>query len=94
MNIEHHADQNRFVLLDGEKFLGEVEYDQRGNNLLLVRAEVPVELRGQGLGAELVKGTLEAIQELGGLTVTPVCPYIAKYMMKNKQFAALGGGAR
>jgi predicted GNAT family acetyltransferase len=89
MNIEHHANQNRFVLLEGDTFLGEVEYDQRGNNLLLVRAEVPVELRGKGLGAELVKGTLEAIQEIGGLTVTPICPYIAKYMMKNKQFQGL-----
>ncbi len=89
MNIEHHADRNRLVLLEGDMFLGEVEYDQRGNNLLLVRAEVPVELRGKGLGAELVKGTLEAIQEIGGLTVTPICPYIAKYMMKNKQFQGL-----
>jgi predicted GNAT family acetyltransferase len=89
MNIEHHANKNRFVLLEGDTFLGEVEYDQRGNNLLLVRAEVPVELRGKGLGAELVKGALEAIQEIGGLTVTPICPYIAKYMMKNKQFHGL-----
>jgi uncharacterized protein len=86
MRIEHQSDLNRFVLFDGEDFVGEVEYDQRGDTLLLVRAEVPRELRGQGLGAVLVKGSLEAIQEIGGLKVTPICPYIAKYMMKNKQF--------
>jgi len=89
MRIEHQPDQNRYVLLEDEKFLGEVEYDQQDTTLVLVRAEVPVELRGQGLAAELVKGTLEAIDAQGGLKVTPVCPYIAKYMMKNTQFSHL-----
>jgi len=64
---------------------GEVDYDRKGAVLHLVRAEVPVEKRGQGLGVP-VKGTLEAIREEGGLTITPVCPYIAKYMMKNSEF--------
>jgi len=86
MRIEHQPEKNRYVLLEDEKFLGEVEYDQNGQTLSLVRAEVPEELRGQGLAAELVKGTLEAIDAMGGLTVTPVCPYIAKYMMKNREF--------
>jgi predicted GNAT family acetyltransferase len=86
MRIEHQPEKNRYVLIEDEKFLGEVEYDQHGENLSLVRAEVPEELRGQGLAAELVRGTLEAIDSVGGLTVTPVCPYIAKYMMKNREF--------
>jgi predicted GNAT family acetyltransferase len=33
-----------------------------------------------------VRGTLEAIRDEGGLTVVPLCPYIAKYMMKNTEF--------
>ena len=86
MRIEHQPEQHRYVLVDGESTVGAVEYQQQGDTLLLVRAEVPIELRGQGLGIPLVKGTLEAIREAGGLRVTPVCPYIAKYMMKNKEF--------
>lgn len=89
MRIEHHADQHRYVLIDGDDVVGEVEYRQTGQNLALVRAEVPEHLRGQGLGVPLVKGTLEMIRDQGGLTVTPVCPYIAKYMMKNKDFEDL-----
>jgi predicted GNAT family acetyltransferase len=54
-----------------------------------VRAEVPIEKRGQGLGIPLVKGTLQAITEQGGLSVVPICPYIAKYMMKNREFEDL-----
>lgn len=77
------------MLVDGEAVVGEVDYVKAGTTLSLVRAEVPAELRGQGLGIPLVRGTLEAIRDEGGLSVVPVCPYIAKFMMKNREFDAL-----
>jgi predicted GNAT family acetyltransferase len=87
MKIEHRPDENLYVLLDDQgDFLGEVEYRRSGDALSLLRAEVPVALRGQGLGIPLVRGTLEAVRDQGGLSVVPVCPYIAKYMMKNREF--------
>jgi predicted GNAT family acetyltransferase len=86
MIVTHEPDAHRYVLTDEGNFRGEVESDRRGNVLHLVRAEVPAELRGQGLGIPLVRGTLEAIRDEGGLTVVPLCPYIAKYMMKNTEF--------
>jgi len=91
MDITHEPQSHRYVLSDGEQFLGEVEYYQEGTTLNLVRAEVPLELRGEGLGIPLVKGTLEAIRAEGGLSVRPICPYIAKYMMKNSEFDDLKG---
>ncbi|MDA9114533.1 N-acetyltransferase [Pontimonas sp.] len=91
MEITHEPQSHRYVLSDGEQFLGEVEYYQEGTTLNLVRAEVPLELRGEGLGIPLVKGTLEAIRAEGGLSVRPICPYIAKYMMKNSEFDDLKG---
>ena len=89
MEIEHQTDQSRYVLKDGDAIVGVVEYVQDGTSMSLVRAEVPLELRGQGLGAQLVRGTLEAIRDTGGLSVVPVCPYIAKFMMKNSEFRQL-----
>ena len=89
MKITHEPQSHRYVLSDGEQFLGEVEYYQEGTTLNLVRAEVPLELRGEGLGIPLVKGTLEAIRAEGGLSVRAICPYIAKYMMKNTEFDEL-----
>ncbi len=77
------------MLVDGETVVGEVDYVKAGTTLSLVRAEVPAELRGQGLGVPLVRGTLDAIRDEGGLSVVPVCPYIAKFMMKNREFDAL-----
>jgi len=89
MKITHEPQSHRYVLSDGEQFLGEVEYYQEGTTLIRVRAEVPLEQRGEGLGIPLVKGTLEAIRAEGGLSVRPICPYIAKYMMKNTEFDEL-----
>ena len=86
MRIEHQPESQRYVLIDGEAVVGEVDYVKTGSTLSLVRAEVPVQLRGQGLGIPLVRGALEAIRDEGGLSVVPVCPYIAKYMMKNTEF--------
>jgi predicted GNAT family acetyltransferase len=86
MEITHEPDSRRYVLSEGDEFLGEIEYQVQGTTLLLLRAEVPIEKRGQGLGIPLTKGTLEAIRKEGTHSVTPICPYIAKYMMKNSEF--------
>ena len=86
MEITHEPDSRRYVLSEGDEFLGEIEYQVQGTRLLLLRAEVPIEKRGQGLGIPLTKGTLEAIRKEGTHSVTPICPYIAKYMMKNPEF--------
>jgi uncharacterized protein len=90
MKIEHRPEEHLYVLLNDEGVaVGEVDYQQHESTLSLLRAEVPIELRGQGLGAALVRGTLEAIRDQGGLTVIPVCPYIAKFIMKNREFHSL-----
>lgn len=91
MTITHDPDSQRYTLFEGDEFLGEIEYQVQGTTLLLVRAEVPLEKRGQGLGIPLTRGTLEAIRAEGVYSVRPICPYIAKYMMKNPEFDDLKG---
>jgi uncharacterized protein len=91
MTITHDPDSQRYTLSEGDEFLGEIEYQVQGTTLLLVRAEVPLEKRGQGLGIPLTRGTLEAIRAEGVYSVRPICPYIAKYMMKNPEFDDLKG---
>ena len=86
MDIVHEPEKSRYVLLQADEFLGEIEYHVEGDTLLLVRAEVPLHKRGEGLGVPLTRGTLEAIRAEGKYRVRPVCPYIAKYMMKNSEF--------
>lgn len=89
MTIEHQPDNHRYVLLEHGDIVGVVDYLESEGVLSLVRAEVPPELRGQGKGATLVRGTLETIRREGTHKVIPVCPYIAKFIMKNAEFRDL-----
>lgn len=90
MAIQHEPEASRYVLLDDEgDFVGEVEYDTDGDTLLLLRAEVPTFKRGGGHGVRLVRETLEMIRDEKHGKVQPICPFIAKFMVKNPEFQAL-----
>lgn len=90
MAIRHEPENSRYVYLDTEGVVaGEVEYRRDGNTLQLVRAEVPPERRGEGLGIALVRETLEMIRDEQHGSIQPICPFIAKFMVKNPEFQAL-----
>lgn len=90
MELTHHPERSQFVLVDEDGVeAGVVLYELRDGVLSLVSAEVPPERQGQGLGAELVGRTLTHIQSEGLYRIQPVCPFIAKYMMKHPEFDAL-----
>jgi len=91
MELVHEKDNSRYVLVDGGQFLGEVTYEVDGDITLLLSAEVPRELRGQGYGKLLVRQTLEHFLGNGSRRIQPVCPFIAKFMMQNPEFQALRG---
>lgn len=90
MAIRHEPENSRYVYLDSEGVVaGEVEYRREGETLHLVRAEVPSERRGEGLGIALVRETLEMIRDEQHGSIQPICPFIAKFMVKNPEFQAL-----
>jgi predicted GNAT family acetyltransferase len=91
MELVHEEDNSRFVLVDGDTFVGDVTYEVDGDLMLLLSAEVPREIRGQGYGKILVRRTLEHLRDNGEQRVQPVCPFIAKFMMQNPEFQALRG---
>jgi len=90
MAIRHEPENSRYVYLDFEGVVaGEVEYRREGETLHLVRAEVPEERRGEGLGVALVRETLEMIRDERHGLIQPICPFIEKFMVKNPEFQAL-----
>jgi len=91
MDLIHEEDSSRFVLMDDDVFAGEVLYEINGDLMLLLTAEVPRDLRGQGYGKIVVRRTLETIRDAGAYRVQPVCPFIAKFMMQHPEFQALRG---
>jgi len=62
-----------------------VAYRREPGVFVLVHAEVPVHLSGQGLGSELVRATLEAIRAQGE-KVVPRCSFVRAFMGDHPEF--------
>ncbi len=56
-----------------------------GRVRVLTHAEVPVELRGAGVGARLAAGVLELLRARGE-KVVPVCPYVVDFIRRHPQY--------
>jgi predicted GNAT family acetyltransferase len=79
---------HRFELVTG----GEVaflDYERRGDALVLVHTEVPPAFRGRGMGKALVEAGLEAARR-EGLRVVPVCPFVGAFLRKHPESGEIG----
>ncbi|WP_395672599.1 GNAT family N-acetyltransferase [Inquilinus sp.] len=65
-----------------------VEYSRDGDVLALTHTEVPEALSGRGVGSALARGTLDQIRA-AGLTIRPLCPFIAAYIERHPEYADL-----
>jgi predicted GNAT family acetyltransferase len=86
MIVEHHPDRHRFIIQLAPDIEAFIDYEERADGVLdLQHTMVPVEWRRHGIGAELVKQTME-IARREGFRVIPSCPYIVSWLEKNVQF--------
>ena len=65
-----------------------ITYRRAGAVVTLLHAEVPPELRGHGVGAALVRGTL-ALARAHGDKVIARCPFIVTYIKRHAEFQDL-----
>jgi hypothetical protein len=72
--FRHHPDKSQFTL-DWNGHTAFVDYEIRQDKWFLLHAEVPVALRGQGVGQVLVEKTYAYLRE-HGIQSLPVCSYI------------------
>ncbi|MEF2976278.1 GNAT family N-acetyltransferase [Subtercola sp. YIM 133946] len=87
--IENRHDQNRYVLLvDGEE-AGLIDYQLRGDAIVLVHTEVDPTQRLQGLAGELVKGALDDIRTTTSLKVVAQCPFAAHWIDEHPEYQEL-----
>lgn len=81
MAVSNNSNANRYELsLDGQ--LAFADYRLEGDRLAVTHVETPVELRGRGVAAELMKGIVEDAKKRG-LTIVPICPYAQVYLKRN-----------
>jgi predicted GNAT family acetyltransferase len=90
--MKNNTDSNFKVNEEGKQFelhvqggIAFVEYYREGEKIFLTHTETPVELRGKGVAAELIKRTLQCAKD-NGLTVVPLCSYVAHYVNEHPEW--------
>lgn len=83
---DNHA-RKRFEL-QGTAGAAFIDYRRDGHVLTLVYARVPPHLRGQGVGAALVDGTLRLVRARGERVVAQ-CSFVAAYIQAHSEFRDL-----
>jgi predicted GNAT family acetyltransferase len=63
-------------------------YQMRGNSIVFTHTEVPDELRGQGIGTDLIRGALDDARKRE-LTVVPLCPFVREFIEGNPEYQDL-----
>ena len=85
-DVIDNKDASRFEL-HADGWLAELAYRIRGDRLVLVHTEVPVELEGRGIGSRLVTAAVDrAARE--GLTLVPLCPFARDWLERHPEAAS------
>jgi predicted GNAT family acetyltransferase len=69
-------------------YLAVAEYERHGTAIVFTHTEVPAPIEGHGIAAQLARTALEQARA-EGLAVIPRCPYIAAYIRRHPEYAAL-----
>jgi uncharacterized protein len=84
-DVVDNTEDSRFELTaDGQ--LAVLFYRRRGNRLVLIHTEVPVELEGQGIGGALVTAAVRRASH-EGLTLVPLCPFARGWLERHPDVA-------
>lgn len=82
------SERSRFeVHFDGE-LAGFAEYRLRSDRIVFTHTEVDDRFQGHGLAGRLARHALDAARA-AGLRVTPLCPYIAKWIGEHPEYVDL-----
>lgn len=87
MEIIHDIQKQKFyAIIDGLE--SHLEYVKIENVLNLIHTYVPIELRGKGIAAKIVKAALTYAEE-NELKIIPSCSYVAAYIQRHKEYEPL-----
>ncbi|MER7843964.1 GNAT family N-acetyltransferase [Kitasatospora sp. NPDC096077] len=86
--VERSDDRHRYeIRVDGE-LAGFTEYLDHDGQRVFYHTLVEEAFAGRGLAGLLVQEALTDVRA-AGLRIVPVCPYVAKFLIKHQEFADL-----
>ena len=87
LEVIHNTEARRFEIHYGDE-MARLEYHLRGPSIVYTHTVVPVVLEGHGIAGRLAKEALDYARE-SGLSVVPLCPYVADYIEKHQEYGDL-----
>lgn len=79
--VDHDTQAQRFTtMVDGRRAL--LDYRLADHTMTITHTEVPPEIGGRGVAADLMRAALSAART-AGWTVIPACSYAAAYMRRH-----------
>jgi len=84
--VADNPTDNRYeITVDGE-LAGVIMYRRTGDTVAFLHTETLEGFEGKGLAGELVRQALDDARTLG-LTVQPLCPYVAAWLARHREYA-------
>jgi predicted GNAT family acetyltransferase len=87
VRVEDNPQAQQFEAHVGQ-YLAVAEYERHGSTIIFTHTEVPEPIEGHGIASQLARTALEQARA-EGLIVIPRCPYIAAYIRRHPEYAAL-----
>lgn len=93
IRIVDHSAAGRYEAYVGEHLAGIAEYRLAPGLVTFVHTKVDPAFEGQGVGGRLASWALDDARARG-LSVRPICPFIAAFIRRHQEYADLvAGGA-
>jgi uncharacterized protein len=86
--VVRNDDRSRYELLIDGEIVGIADFVVQQDRVVVPHTEISPHLRGQGMGAQLVRGVLDDIRS-SGRTVVPQCWYVAEFLDTHPDYADL-----
>ncbi|MGC5019589.1 GNAT family N-acetyltransferase [Micromonospora sp. DT47] len=86
--VEENPAKHRFEILVDDAFAGFTAYIPRGEVLVFTHTEVRPEFQDMGVGAALVRASLDQVRERGGRLV-PQCSFVRAFIERHPEYAEL-----
>lgn len=85
--IEQNTEANRFEIHHGSD-VARLEYRLSDSTIVFTHTGVPRAMSGHGIAARLARHGLNYARA-NGLSVVPLCPYVAAYIRQHQEYADL-----
>lgn len=87
--VIHDPAMHRYELLIDGVQAGIADYQLRDDQIVFVHTEIDPKFRGQGLGLELARGTLNLARAENEARIVAKCEFISKFITDNPEYRDL-----